>query len=114
MATILSVPLGLKRVSCDCPQTSGDSVCEQLGACAKLVDDRNESARPNGNIFYSTEAALNVKISEILRVVDEIQTHSKPVIERAYREFLLQNYDSEEREYPDPADQIREVLIHQN
>lgn len=81
---------------------------------AKLVDDRNESAHPNGNIFYSTEAALDAKISEILRVVGEIQTHSKPVIDRCYREFLLQNHDAEEREYPDAADQIREVLIHGN
>ena len=47
-------------------------------------------------------------------MVDEIQTHSRPVIEHAYREFLLQNHDPEEREYPDAADQIREVLIHEN
>ena len=31
-----------------------------------------------------------------------------------YRDFLLQNHDPDEREYPDAADQIREVLIHQN
>ena len=43
-----------------------------------------------------------------------IQTHSKPVIEHCYRDFLLQNYDPDEREYPDAADQIREVLIHEN
>jgi hypothetical protein len=47
-------------------------------------------------------------------VVEEIQTHSKPVIEHCYREFLLQNHDPEEREYPETADQIREVLIHGN
>ena len=47
-------------------------------------------------------------------MVHEIQTHSKPVIEQCYREFLLQNHDPEEREYPDAADQIREVLIHGN
>ena len=76
--------------------------------------DRNESAHPNGNIFYSTEAALDIKITEILRVVTEIQTHSKPVIEHCYREFLLQNHDPDEREYSDAADQIREVLIHNN
>ena len=76
--------------------------------------DRNESAHPNGNIFYSTEAALDIKITEILRVVAEIQTHSKPIIERCYREFLLQNHDPDEREYSDAADQIREVLIHNN
>lgn len=95
----------LKLIACD---------NSMAGAYAKLVDDRNESAHPNGNIFYSTEAALDVKIAEILRVVDEIQCHSKPVIEHCYREFLLQNHDPDEREYPEAADQIREVLIHEN
>jgi hypothetical protein len=46
--------------------------------------------------------------------VDEIQGYSRPLIERCYREFLLQNHDPDEREYPDAADQIREVLIHGN
>jgi hypothetical protein len=95
----------LKLIACD----NG-----KIGSYAKLVDDRNESAHSNGNIFYSTPAALDAKIKEILRVVEEIQTHSRPVIEHCYREFLLQNHDLEEREYPDAADQIREVLIHGN
>lgn len=95
----------LKLIACD----NG-----KIGTYAKLVDDRNESAHPNGNIFYSTQEALDAKIAEILRVVGEIQTHSKPVIEQCYREFLLQNHDPEEREYPEAADQIREVLIHGN
>jgi|SRR5271157_198892 len=95
----------LKLIACD---------NSMVGTYAKLVDDRNESAHPNGNIFYSTEAALDLKVTEILRVVDEIQCHSKPVIEHCYREFLLQNHDPDEREYPDPEDQIREVLIHGN
>ena len=95
----------LKLIACD----NG-----KIGKYAKLVDDRNESAHPNGNIFYSTEAAIDIKITEILRVVAEIQAHSKPVIEHCYREFLLQNYDVGDREYLDSADQIREVLIHGN
>ena len=95
----------LKLIACD----NG-----KIGTYAKLVEDRNATAHPNGNIFYSTAPALEAKISEILRVVDEIQTHSKPIIEQCYREFLLQNYDPEERAYPDAADQIREVLIHEN
>jgi hypothetical protein len=95
----------LKLIACD---------NSKIGTYAKLVDDRNETAHPNGNIFYSTEAALDVKITEILRVVDEIQNHSKPVIEHCYREFLLQNNDSDDREYPEAEDQIREVLIHGN
>ncbi len=95
----------LKLIACD----NG-----KIGTYAKLVDDRNETAHSNGNIFFSTPEAIDAKITEILRVVDEIQTHSRPVIEHAYREFLLQSHDPEEREYSDDADQIREVLIHGN
>ncbi len=95
----------LKLIACD----NG-----KIGTYAKLVDDRNESAHPNGNIFYSTQAALDTKITEVLRVVDEIQAHSKPVIEHCYREFLIENHDPDERAYPDLADQIREILIHEN
>ena len=95
----------LKLIECD---------NSKIGTYAKLVDDRNDSAHSNGNIFFSTEAALDTKINEILRVVDEIQTHSKSVIEHCYREFLRNNHDPDDREYPDTADQIREVLIHQN
>jgi len=95
----------LKLIACD----NG-----KIGTYVKLVDDRNDTAHPNGNIFFSTQAALDAKITEILRVVDEIQGHSKPVIEHCYREFLLQNRDPDERAYPDAADQIREILIHEN
>ncbi|MCK6481229.1 MAG: hypothetical protein L6R43_14140 [Planctomycetes bacterium] len=95
----------LKLIACD----NG-----KIGTYVKLVDDRNETAHPNGNIFFSTEAALDVKIREILRVVEEIQSHSRPVIESCYRAFLRRCYDPEEREYADAADQVREVLIHAN
>jgi hypothetical protein len=95
----------LKLIACD----NG-----MIGTYAKLVDDRNETAHPNGQILYSTQAALDTKIAEVLRVVAEIQAHSKPIIEDSFREFLLQNHDPEEREYSDDADQIREVLIHAN
>ena len=93
----------LKLIACD----NG-----KIGTYAKLVDDRNDTAHPNGNIFFSTQPALDAKIAEILRAVDEIQTHSRPVIERCYQEFLVCSADVEEREYLDPAEQIREVLIH--
>lgn len=95
----------LKLIACD---------NSKIGTYAKLVDDRNESAHPNGNIFFSTEAALGTKITEVLRVVDEIQTLSAPIIQRCYSRFLAESNDPEDREYPDDADQIREVLIHGN
>ena len=95
----------LKLIACD---------NSKIGTYTKLVDDRNDTAHPNGNIFFSTQAALDAKVREILRVVEEIQAHSKCVIERCYREFLLGNCDPDEREYPEASDQIREVLIHDN
>lgn len=95
----------LKLIACD----NG-----KIGSYAKLVDDRNDTAHPNGNIFFSTQKSLDVKITEILRVAEEIQTHSKPVVEQCYHTHLTENHDPDEREYPDPADQIREVLIHEN
>jgi hypothetical protein len=84
----------------------------KIGTYAKLVDDRNETAHPNGNIFFSTQAALDIKIHEILRIVDEIQTHSVPTIQRCYARFLEESNNPDDREYSEDADQIREVLIH--
>src|ERR1017187_1589337 len=95
----------LKLIACD---------NSKIGTYAKLVDDRNETAHPNGNIFYSELSALDLKIREILRVADEIQTYSAPIIQRCYSRFLVQSNNPEDREYPDDADQIREVLIHGN
>lgn len=93
----------LKLIECD----NG-----KIGTYAKLVDDRNESAHPNGNIFFSTQAALDIKIREILRVVDEIQTHSASTIQRCYARFLEESNNPDDREYFEDVDQIREVLIH--
>lgn len=95
----------LKLIECD---------NSKIGSYAKLVDDRNASAHPNGNIFYSEPSALDRKITEILRVVAEIQMHSQSVIKHCYQNFLLENNDADDREYVDAIDQIREVLIHQH
>jgi len=95
----------LKLIACD---------NAKIGTYAKLVDDRNDSAHANGNIFFREQSALDRKIAEVLRVVEEIQNHSKTIIQSAYQGFLLDNHDPEGREYPDDTDQIREVLIHEN
>ena len=84
----------------------------QIGRYAKLVDDRNQTAHPNGKILYNDQRSLDYKIEEILRVVEEIQVHSKPVIEHCYENFLAESYDEEDREYADASEQIREALIH--
>lgn len=93
----------LKLIACD----NG-----KIGTYVKLVDDRNESAHPNGNIFFSTQPALDIKIREILRIVEEIQTHSTFTIQHCYARFLEESNNPDDREYSDDTDQIREILIH--
>ena len=95
----------LKLINCD---------NAKIGNYAKLVDDRNETAHANGNIFFKDQDALDIKINQILRIVEEIQTHSTTVIQKCYKTFLIRSYDEQEREYYDPVDQIQEVLIHGN
>lgn len=95
----------LKLIACD------DGKISSFVACVRI---RNDIAHAKGNIFFRTQPALDKQISEILRAVDYIQSQSKPVIEHCYRAFLLQSHASEDREYPNISDQVREVLIKSN
>lgn len=87
---------------------------DQIKPFMKLVDERNEIAHPNGNIFFSDPKSADARIAEVLRQVDAIQTHMQPVIHDCLRRFLLESWNPDEREYHESADQIQEVLIHAN
>lgn len=92
----------LKLIQCD---------NAKIGTYAKLVDERNDTAHANGNIFFNSEDELARKIRDVLRTVEEIQRHSAPAIGEGYKAFLLGSQDPEEREYTDDAQQIEEVLV---
>jgi hypothetical protein len=87
---------------------------DRIGQFARLVQDRNDIAHPNGHIFFSDQKSADAKIAEVLGQMDAIQTHMQPVIHDCLRHFLLESWNPDEREYHEPADQIREVLIHAN
>jgi hypothetical protein len=93
----------LKLIGCD---------NSEIRNYADLVKDRNNTAHTNGQLFLNSAAALDRKIAQVLRIVEEIQTHSKPIILRCYDEFLNSSRDEDTREYESPHDQVREVLIH--
>ena len=95
----------LKLIDCD---------NAKIGVYAKLVKDRNESAHPNGNIFFGDQVALDLKLTEVLRIAEEIQNQSRSMIEKCYRSHLLESADPEDREYADDEDQNREILVHGN
>ena len=84
----------------------------QVGNYRKLVDDRNDAAHANGNIYFKTQREIDMKIGQMLQAVGEIQSHFQPLVNRCYEGFLLQSLNSEEREYQDAENQVREVLIH--
>jgi hypothetical protein len=87
---------------------------DKIGRCVSLIKGRNESAHANGNIFYSDARSLEVKIDEILVLLQDIEDHSRPVIETCYIDFLESSRNPEEREYESDIDQVREILLHQN
>ena len=89
-------------------------VNDKIRVYAGLVDDRNKAAHPNGSIVFRTQDTVDIRIRQVLQAAEEIQTHSQPIIQSCYREFLLESRNPDEREYPDDENQIREVLIHGN
>lgn len=95
----------LKLIQCD----NG-----KIGTYAKLVDERNETAHSNGNIYFSSEEELAAKVRNIIRLVGEIQGHSETIIVEGYKKFLRESADPEEREHVEVQDQVREVLIHES
>ena len=65
--------------------------CEEsnIGNYKKFVDDRNDTAHANGNIYFRTQSAMDAKIRQVLQAVEEIQFHSQPVISRYYQKLML-------------------------
>ena len=86
----------------------------QVGNYRKLVDDRNDVAHANGNIYFRSQSEIDAKIQQVLRAVKEIQVHSRFIINRCYEKFLLDSGNPEDREYLVAEDQVREVLVRDN
>lgn len=95
----------LKLIGCD---------NSKIGNYCTSVKSRNDAAHSNGRIFFNDQPIIDKKIDEILRFVDEIQTHSQPIINDSLVTFLKESHDPDNREYIDDSDQIREILIHGN
>ena len=84
---------------------------EKIGAYMALVKVRNDVAHSNGSVIFRNRESLDSKITEVLRIANEIQGYHKAVIEQHYCEFLRQSTDPNVREHLDPDDHLREVLI---
>jgi len=95
----------LKLIGCD---------NAQIGNYTSSVKSRNDAAHSNGRIFFNDQSIIDRKVDEVLRFIDDIQTHSQPIIDECLIVFLKESFDPDDREYIDDTDQLREILIHGN
>jgi hypothetical protein len=86
----------------------------KIGKYKKIVDERNEIAHANGKLIFVAVENLDKKINEIMLLVEEIQKHSASILNACFKQFLIDSSVPDEREFYDPVDQIREILINSN
>lgn len=96
----------LKLIGCD---------NDQIGEFSKFVKRRNKIAHPSGTVFFNDHVAIDNEIAEMMREVRNIEAHMQPVILELYERFLRgDSSDSDLRQYPDYADEVRVNLVHAN
>ena len=87
---------------------------DKIGEFTKIVKTRNDISHSNGNIFFNSQDSLDEKVSEVLQCMFKIQEHTECIIENIFKQFLKNNWNSNDREWLDDGDQIRELLIRKN
>lgn len=86
----------------------------EIGRFTKIVKNRNDTAHSSGNIFYRNKETLDIQISEMLSCIEAIQEKSIQIIEKAYKSFLIESSNPDERECYEDENQIREILVNKN
>lgn len=86
----------------------------KIGRYKKIVDERNEIAHASGKLVFVAAENLDRKINEMIMLVEEIQTHSMDGLDACFRQFLINSSNPDNREYYDPEDQLKEILINSN
>ncbi|WP_422506399.1 hypothetical protein [Stenotrophomonas sp. GZD-301] len=87
---------------------------EQLVRFKRLVRLRNESAHPNGVIALPDQAAADSRIEEVMRQIQDIQTHRSSILQGCLLQFLRDSANSDEREIADREVHIEINLLHRN
>lgn len=85
---------------------------QHIGKFQKLVDQRNEIAHPNGNIFFSDQATADQRIEEVMQQIRCIQTHMPSVLHACVLRFLCDSANPEERQIADINDHVEMNFLH--
>ncbi|MCS4286215.1 hypothetical protein M2396_004532 [Pseudomonas sp. BIGb0278] len=87
---------------------------QHIGKFQKLVDQRNEIAHPNGNIFFSDQASADLRIEEVMQQIRGIQMHMTPVLHGCLLQFLRDSANPDEREIAEGADHLEMNFLHKH
>lgn len=87
---------------------------QHIGKFQKLVDQRNEIAHPNGNIFFSDQTTADQRIEEVMQQIRSIQAHMSSVLHSCLLQFLRDSANPNEREIADIEDHVEMSFMHKH
>jgi hypothetical protein len=87
---------------------------QNIGKFQKLVDQRNEIAHSNGNIFFSDQAAADQRLEEMMQQIRSIQAHMAPMLHICLLRFLRESANPDEREYADADIHLEQQFLHKH
>ena len=80
----------------------------------KIVDDRNNMAHSNGEIFLKDQVSLDEKITTMLEYLQKIQEKCPKMLEDMLIGFLQNHWDIDTNQYDNLSDEIDEIFIPDN
>lgn len=87
---------------------------QHIGKFQKLMDQRNEIAHPNGNIFFSDQATADQRIEEVMQQIRGIQNHMPSVLHACLLQFLRDSANPDEREIADSEVHVEMNFLHKH
>jgi type I restriction enzyme, R subunit len=91
------VTVGMMTTGYDCTDILNLGLFRPIFSPTDFIQIKGRGTRNHDFLEQRFDDDLAAGVTEILRVVDEIQTHSRPVVEHCNREFLVRSADPEER-----------------
>lgn len=87
---------------------------QQIGGFARFLKGRHKIAHPSGTVFFNDKDDLDRHLAEVTKELEIVQGCMKLIVQECLRYFLIEYWDENTWQFSDPADQIREMLIHTN
>src|SRR5690606_6991051 len=87
---------------------------QHIGKSQKLVDQRNESAHPNGNIFFSDQATADQRLEEVMQQIRGIQTHIPSALPPGPLPLLRDSANPGQRESADSQVHVEMNFLHKH